>query len=412
MKILHVLDHSIPLHSGYTFRTRAILEQQRALGWETAHVTSSKHRAGEADEETVDGLHFYRTPSAGGLLARLPVVNQWAVVTGLEERLDEVIRRERPDLLHAHSPSLNGLAALRAGKRHGLPVVYECRAFWEDAAVDHGTSREGGLRYRLTRALETHVFREADAVTTICEGLKRDIVARGIPEEKITVIPNAVDLERFSLEGGHDPELAASLGLEGKVVLGFLGSFYAYEGLMLLVEALPGILERVPEVRLLLVGGGPQERALKERVAQLGLSDKVVFTGRVPHESVAGYYRLVDILVYPRLSMRLTDLVTPLKPLEAMAQGKLVLASDVGGHLELIKDGINGRLFRAGDRASLEEAVAGLVRDREQWQKFRDSGRRFVEEERNWPRSVGRYRRVYARALSERSTVLASAGEG
>ncbi|HHH13733.1 MAG TPA: glycosyltransferase, exosortase A system-associated [Thiolapillus brandeum] len=412
MKILHVLDHSIPLHSGYTFRTRAILEQQRALGWETAHVTSSKHRAGEADEETVDGLHFYRTPPVEGLLARLPVVNQWAVVTGLEERLDEVIRRERPDLLHAHSPSLNGLAALRAGKRHGLPVVYECRAFWEDAAVDHGTSREGGLRYRLTRALETHVFREADAVTTICEGLKRDIVARGIPEEKITVIPNAVDLERFSLEGGHDPELAASLGLEGKVVLGFLGSFYAYEGLMLLVEALPGILERVPEVRLLLVGGGPQERALKERVAQLGLSDKVVFTGRVPHESVAGYYRLVDILVYPRLSMRLTDLVTPLKPLEAMAQGKLVLASDVGGHLELIKDGINGRLFRAGDRASLEEAVAGLVRDREQWQKFRDSGRRFVEEERNWPRSVGRYRRVYARALSERSTVLASAGEG
>jgi len=412
MKILHVLDHSIPLHSGYTFRTRAILEQQRALGWETAHVTSSKHRAGEADEETVDGLHFYRTPPAGGVLARLPVVNQWAVVTGLEERLDEVIRRERPDLLHAHSPSLNGLAALRAGKRHGLPVVYECRAFWEDAAVDHGTSREGGLRYRLTRALETHVFREADAVTTICEGLKRDIVARGIPEEKITVIPNAVDLERFSLEGVRDPELAASLGLEGKVVLGFLGSFYAYEGLMLLVEALPGILERVPEVRLLLVGGGPQERVLKERVAQLGLSDKVVFTGRVPHESVAGYYRLVDILVYPRLSMRLTDLVTPLKPLEAMAQGKLVLASDVGGHLELIKDGINGRLFRAGDRESLEEAVAGLVREREQWQKFRDSGRRFVEEERNWPRSVGRYRRVYARVLSERPAVLASAGEG
>jgi len=412
MKILHVLDHSIPLHSGYTFRTRAILEQQRVLGWETAHVTSSKHRAGEADEETVDGLHFYRTPPAGGVLARLPVVNQWAVVRDLEKRLDEVIRRERPDLLHAHSPSLNGLAALRAGKRHGLPVVYECRAFWEDAAVDHGTSREGGLRYRLTRALETHVFREADAVTTICEGLKRDIVARGIPEEKITVIPNAVDLERFSLEGAPDPELAASLGLEGKVVLGFLGSFYAYEGLMLLVEALPGILERVPEVRLLLVGGGPQERALKERVAQLGLSDQVVFTGRVPHESVAGYYRLVDILVYPRLSMRLTDLVTPLKPLEAMAQGKLVLASDVGGHLELIKDGINGRLFRAGDRESLEEAVAGLVRERDHWQKFRDSGRRFVEEERNWPRSVGRYRRVYTRVLSERSAVLASAGEG
>ncbi len=399
MKILHILDHSIPLHSGYTFRTRAILEQQHALGWETAHVTSAKHRAGEALEETVDGLHFYRTPPATGPLARLPVLNQAAVVNGLARRLDEVIRREQPDLLHAHSPSLNGLAALRAGRRHGLPVVYECRAFWEDAAVDHGTSREWGLRYRLTRALETHVFRRADAVTTICEGLKGDIVARGISGEKITVIPNAVDLSRFSDSGEADPALAARLGLDEKLVLGFLGSFYAYEGLSLLVEALPAILVRRPEVRLLLVGGGPQEAALKQRVTDLGLEEKVIFTGRVPHDQVSGYYRLVDILVYPRLKMRLTELVTPLKPLEAMAQGKLVLASDVGGHRELIEDGVNGRLFRAGDSTSLAQAVLDMAEDRESWQSLRDNGRRFVESERNWPRSVARYREVYARAL-------------
>jgi len=411
MKILHVLDHSIPLHSGYTFRTRAILEQQRALGWETAHVTSSKHQGWEEMEETVDGFHFYRTRSAWGGMARLPVVNQAAVVASLAKRLDEVIQRERPDLLHAHSPSLNGLAALRTGRKHDIPVVYECRAFWEDAAVDHGTSREGGLRYRLTRALETHVFREADAVTTICEGLKRDIVARGIAEEKVTVIPNAVDLNRFSPGGEIDVDLALRLGLKGKVILGFLGSFYAYEGLILLVEALPGILRCVPEARLLLVGGGPQERQLKERVARLGLEEKVIFTGRVPHDAVAGYYRLVDILVYPRLAMRLTNLVTPLKPLEAMAQGKLVLASDVGGHLELIKDGINGRLFRAGDRESLENTVVALVRERDRWPHLREEGRRFVEDERNWPRSVGRYRRVYARVLMERRPLYTSVEE-
>ncbi len=405
MKILHVFDHSIPLHSGYTFRSRAILEQQRRLGWETAHVTSPKHNLAAPDapdEETVDGLHFHRTRPAGGLAARLPLVNQWAVVDALARRLDQVIEQERPDLLHAHSPSLNGLAALRAGRRHRLPVVYECRAFWEDAAVDHGTSREGGLRYRLTRALETRVFKQADGVTTICEGLRGDILARGVPGDKVVVIPNAVDLERFDDQTPPDPELRRRLGLEGATVLGFLGSFYAYEGLELLVEALPAILAQEPRARLLLVGGGPRREALEAAVERLGLEDKVIFTGRVPHEEVAGYYRLVDILVYPRRSMRLTDLVTPLKPLEAMAQGKLVLASDVGGHRELIRDGWNGVLFRAGDPAALAEAALDLMSRRGEWDRFRTNGRRFVEEERNWPRSVGRYQALYERVLGER----------
>ena len=403
MKILHVLDHSIPLHSGYTFRTRAILEQQHRLGWETVQVTGSKHPAGAALEEDVDGLHFYRTPPAPGILSRLPVVNQMAVVAGLARRLDQVIAREKPQILHAHSPSLNGLAAIRAGQKHGLPVVYECRAFWEDAAVDHGTSSEGGPRYRLTRALETKVFREADAVTTICEGLKGDIVGRDIPEEKVTVIPNAVDLQRFTSDGQADPELARSLGLEDKVVLGFLGSFYAYEGLDLLIRALPAILRELPQVRLLLVGGGPQEQELKRLAEELGVEHHVVFTGRVPHEQVAGYYRLVDILVYPRLSMRLTDLVTPLKPLEAMAQGKLVLASDVGGHRELISNGRNGILFQAGNESALAESVIDLVRNDDSWDLIRRRGRLFVEEERNWPKSVERYKRVYARVYAQKA---------
>jgi PEP-CTERM/exosortase A-associated glycosyltransferase len=397
MKILHILDHSIPLHSGYTFRTRAILEQQRRLGWETAHVTSSKHTAGSEDEETVDGLHFYRTHASNGLLSRLPLLNQVAVVSTLASRLDQVIDREKPDILHAHSPSLNGLAALKAGKKHGIPVVYECRAFWEDAAVDHGTSSEGGLRYRLTKALETRVFRQADGVTTICEGLKKEIISRGIPAEKITVIPNAVDLEQFSSDQQRDESLMEKLGLAGKTVLGFIGSFYAYEGLTLLVQALPGIISREPNIRLLLVGGGPQEQALKSLVAGLDLEASVIFTGRVPHEEVGRYYNLVDIFVYPRLHMRLTDLVTPLKPLEAMAQKKLVLASDVGGHKELIQDGINGHLFGAGSEAALADTLMKMLEGRGEWNSLRENGRRYVEQERNWPVSVARYKHVYER---------------
>ena len=193
-----VLDHSIPLHSGYTFRTRSILREQRALGWETFHVTGAKQGSGEMLEETSDGLHFYRTPS-GSALSKLPVLNQVDVIDGLARRLAEIIPVVKPDVLHAHSPVLNAIAALRAGKKFGIPVVYEVRAFWEDAAVDHGTSTENGLRYKLTRALETYALKRADAVTTICEGLRKDIVARGIPADKVTVIPNAVDIDKFAL---------------------------------------------------------------------------------------------------------------------------------------------------------------------------------------------------------------------
>ncbi len=397
MRILHILDHSIPLHSGYTFRTCAILKEQRRLGFETFHLTSPKHQGNDSRVETVDSLEFYRTPPLPGWVNRLPMVNQWAVVRALEKRLEDLIPKLGPDMLHAHSPALNGLAALYAGKRHHLPVIYECRAFWEDAAVNHGTAREVGLRYRLTRALETYVFRRADAVTTICEGLKQDIVARGIEEEKITVIPNAVDISRFVFGREPDQALRRELGWEGKTVLGFIGSFYAYEGLNLLLAALPKILTRQPDVRLLLVGGGPQAKALKEASCKLGIDDAVVFSGRVPHDRVQQYYDLVDIVVYPRLPMRLTDLVTPLKPLEAMAQGKLVLASDVGGHRELIRPGETGILFRAGDPAALADAVIAAIERRDGWPAMLTSARRFVVEERSWEKSVARYRPVYER---------------
>ena len=399
MRILHVLDHSIPLHSGYTFRTRAIIEQQRTIGWKTFHVTSAKQGATATPVEEVDGLVFYRTPPLSGMLARLPVINQLAVISRLERTLRQVVAEVKPDILHAHSPGLNGVAALRAGARFKLPVVYEVRAFWEDAAVDHGTSKEWGVRYRLTRRLETYVLERADAITTICEGLRSDIIDRGIAAHKVTVIPNAVDAERFSMNGQADSELQARLGIAGKTVLGFIGSFYAYEGLILLLEAMPGVLEEIPDVRVLLVGGGPQEGRLRERVDELGLNEAVIFTGRVPHDTVQAYYNLIDVFVYPRLPMRLTDLVTPLKPLEAMAQGRLVLASDVGGHRELIRPGVNGELFRAGDVADLTSAVLGLLRNRGRWQSLHEGGRHFVESERTWPRSVARYDSVYAAVL-------------
>ena len=400
MRILHILDHSIPLHSGYTFRTLAILKEQRELGWETFHLTGSKQENCVALEEDFDGWHFYRTPVAQGLISKLPVLNQIAVIDGLTRRLDEVVKIVKPDILHAHSPVLNALPALRVGRRLGIPVVYEIRAFWEDAAVDHGTSHEWGVRYRLTRYLESYALRRVDAITTICEGLRGDILGRGIAPERVTVIPNAVNIENFTVGQLPDVNLAKYLGLEGKLLLGFIGSFYAYEGLSVLLQALPKMLSRNPDIRVLLVGGGSQAKELKVLATQLGIEDKVIFTGRVPHEQVQRYYNLIDVLVYPRLKMRLTDLVTPLKPLEAMAQGRLVVASDVGGHLELIRDGETGILFKAGDPDALALKVLDLLSRPDSWRGLRVAARSFVETQRNWPVSVARYKNVYGSLLS------------
>ena len=399
LRILHVFDHSLPLHSGYTFRSANILRGQRRLGWETHHLTSPKQIDAQGLEEEADGLRFHRTPQPHGLFSRLPVVNQWAMMQATEARLGELARQLRPDLLHAHSPVLNAWPAIHVGQALGIPVVYEIRAFWEDAAVDHGTQREGGLRYRLTRSMETRAVRAADQVVTICQGLRADLTGRGIPGDKIGVVPNAVDIDHFSLSRGPDPELKAKLGLQDNRVIGFLGSFYAYEGLDLLLAALPRILEQAPDVRILLVGGGPQEANLRAQARDLGVSDSVVFVGRVPHAEIGRYYDLVDLLAYPRHAMRLTDLVTPLKPLEAMAQGHLLIASDVGGHKELIEDGETGFLFRAEDQADLAQKALAALNLPDRGAAMRANGRRFVEQERNWDRSIANYKIIYGRAL-------------
>ena len=395
MRILHVLDHSAPLQSGYTFRTLSILKEQRRLGWETSQITSSKHPSTELEEE-VEGVRFYRTPSETAPWAKLPILRHLGVIRSLERRLGSLVEALKPDILHAHSPALDGVAASNVGRAHGIPVVYEMRALWEDAAVDHGTSREGGVRYTATRALESHVLKRADAVTTICRGLWNDIVGRGIPENKVTVIPNAVDVEQFSTARSQDADLAKKLFVESAEVVGFIGSFYAYEGLDLLLTAMPALTSQRPRLKLLLVGGGPQDGYLREKARAMGLGDRIVFTGRVPFDDVRKYYDLIDVLAYPRIHMRLTDVVTPLKPLEAMAMGKLLVASDVGGHLELIRDGETGTLFRAGDPGDLSDKLARMLDAGELGEGMKERARRFVECKRTWAKSVEGYRTVYA----------------
>ena len=395
-RILHVLDHSLPLHSGYTFRTRAIMKAQAAMGLDVRGVTGLRHAAPGPGVEEVDGLVFHRT---AGKPAALPVLREIDEIRRLADAIGEAAREWRPDVLHAHSPALCGAAAVLAGQRLGIPVVYEIRAFWEDAAVENGQGHAGSAKYRMTRWLEDRVVARADAVVTICEGLRGDLVARGVDPARVAVMPNGVDLALFGQPLDRDPALAAELGLGDGPVIGFIGSFYAYEGLDDLIAAMPLLVERHPEARLLLVGGGPCEAELRAQAQVSPAAHAIRFVGRVPHDQVDRYYALADVMAYPRKASRLTELVTPLKPLEAMAQGKLVAASDVGGHRELMRDGQTGTLFRADDPAACAGALTRLLDDRAGWPPRRAAAREHVRASHDWARNVERYRCVYQAAL-------------
>ena len=229
----------------------------------------------------------------------------------------------------------------------------------------------------------------------ICEGLKSDLIARGIAADKIMVSPNGVDLGLFGDPPPRDDALAERIGLGNSPTIGFIGSFYDYEGIDDLIAAMPAMVAAEPQLRLLLVGGGPMEARLRAQAEASPAAANIHFVGRVPHDEVERYYSLIDVLVYPRKKMRLTDLVTPLKPLEAMAQKRLVAASDVGGHRELIEDGVTGTLFAPDDPAALARAVSGLFAARGSWDDRRATARAFVEKERNWSSNISRYDPVY-----------------
>lgn len=398
MRILHILDHSLPLQSGYSYRTRALMRAQMALGWDVAGITGLRHSAAGPDADQVDGILFHRTPggvAAGGVVAggRLP----WREVRALSRAIARVAADWRPDILHAHSPALTGLAATLAARRLSLPLVYEIRAFWEDAAIGNGAGRSGSLRYRLTRALENLVVRRADAVVPICAGLHGDLVARGVDPARMTMVPNGVDLNLFGAPPRADLALRSALGLIDAEVIGFVGSFYPYEGLDDLIQAFPAVRRQRPNAVLMLVGGGPDEDRLRALAQASPAAHAIRFIGRVPHDQVEAYYALIDLLVYPRKAMRLTELVTPLKPLEAMAQGRLVAASNVGGHRELIDAGRTGWLFPPDQPAAMADCLIALLAAPQTHAAIRAAARAYVTQDRNWAQIVRRYQPVYHR---------------
>lgn len=402
-RVLHVLDHSWPVLSGYSVRSRNLISSQHGLGCPVSAVTSPLHQLDDPDAQdtTLDGVPYRRTSSNKGIAKvalekRWPALREYSVVRLLRQQILAIAAREHVELIHAHSPALCGLAALQAARAANLPCVYEIRAFWEDAA-DPDRGRK--VRSSLTHRLETYVAQNVDAVAAIATPMLADLQMRGIPPGKLFHTPNGVDTRRF-LPQPKDEVLARQLRLGQGLVFGFFGSLYRYEGLSWLMPGLARLRARGASLELLIIGKGEDAETIRQFVRACDAGDYVHMLDHVPHEEIGRYYSVVDVAVYPRRSLRLTELVTPLKPLEAMAQGKAVLASAVGGIRELVEHERTGLLFQPEHTDDFCHQATRLIASPPLRQQLGNGGRDFVVRERDWSVLAHKYLEIYSFALS------------
>ena len=399
MKVLHILNLSIPNNTGYAVRSKYILEFQKQMSIEPYAVTSPKYDHLPVYEE-INGISYWRSrmPDSGLLsfLGKIPVVKERVITYVLAKNIEKICLEKRPDVIQAYSPSLCGMAGLMVAGKLNIPFVYEVRAFWEDAAVDQGKFKEGSLKYNLSRLIETHILKRADIVTSICQGLRDDIFSR-TRRKDIYIVPNGVDTKLF-VPCDKNILLLDKFNLKNRIIVGFIGSFFRFEGLEVLIRAAVDVYRTNPNIAFIVVGAGLEDDNARELARSIGIINKnVFFTGRVPHENILDYYSVCDILVYPRISLRITELVTPLKPLEAMSMEKAVIVSDVGGLKELIKEGQTALTFKSGDFRDLAEKIIELSNNETMRLELGKQARKDMVKNRDWSILVPKYIDIYNR---------------
>lgn len=399
-RVLHLLKAAMPYRqSGYTMRSKYIVDSQRAAGLDPVVVTALGFPDGDAAAPAVEDIagspHHHLGAAAKRLLKGPPDLYLDAYAEAAAARVADV----SPSIIHVHSghrgyePALVGLALARA---FGLPLVYEVRGFFESLWSREAAWNERGELYERRIATETRCMREADAVVTLSESMRAEIMSRGVDGAKVHVVPNGVDVSVFQ-PGPRPDDLVAELGLADRFVFGYVSNLdHRREGHELLIRAAVRLrAEGVPAVALI-VGDGARRTELEQLAADEGAGEAVLFTGRVPHDRVLDYYRLLDVFVVPRIAERAARLVTPLKPFEAMAAGIPVVASALAPLLEIVGDGERGRAFPPGDADALAEVLAQLWRDPDARGELAKRARDWVVAERQWSANAARYAAIYA----------------
>jgi glycosyltransferase involved in cell wall biosynthesis len=405
VSVMHLLKESSPYHvNGFCMRSRYSLIAQRDAGLDPFVVTSLPFPRKDGVTEfprvdDVDGIRHYRLDLGPGYPSSMRYDQLLRDYAWLAARIG---RRERPAIIHAGSgfrgyePALVG-RALRAHLQR--PLVYEVRSFFESTWTADLAASEKGEYYQRRFDTENRCMRAADVVITIAEAMKTEIIARGVPADRIFVVPNGVDPSAFTPKE-KDQALARKYGVAGKPVFGYVSNLdHPREGQELLIEAAAILKAQHRDVACLIVGDGGRRAELEAKARSAGVRDTVIFTGRIPHEQVADLYALIDVFVVPRRDERAARLVTPLKPYEAMALGKAVVVSDLPPLVELAKPGERGLAYEPENAAALAATVARLFDDAALRERLAETGRNWVRSERSWASNGERYREAYRLAL-------------
>ncbi len=396
-RVLHLVSNALPhTQAGYTVRTHRVVTAQRAAGLDP-HVATfvgwPREVADAAGGDVVDGIHYHHLRPGDTL------------PEGLSHQIDagvsaatELARQLRPAVLHAASDHRNASVALGVGARLGLPVVYEVRGFLEETWLSSAGARaEGSERHRLVVEREAAVMRRADAVVSLAATMRDEIAARGTASERVMLAPNAVDPQLLDARpDGAGFRRAHGIG-DDEFVVGSVSSLMPYEGFATLVDAAASLRERGVAVRVLLVGDGPDRDTLLARAAGHGLTETCVLPGRVTPDEALRAQAALDVFVAPRTDERVCRLVTPLKPVEAMALGVPVIASDLPALRELLAGGEAGLMVSPGDVAALVDALERLHDAPRLRADLAKAGRDEVAGGRTWPRVAQVYRDLYKR---------------
>ncbi len=400
MKILHVLETSFPNISGYSIRSGYIVESQKAHGLEPIVLTSPLHNDDGVGCKKINGIKYYRSAvSVSACKSRFSkrFYRYGLAARVLRKDLSILIKKEKPDIIHAHSFPGLGNAIINSLKYFSIPFVFELRGLIEEAYVAMGKFGSFSIRYNFLKQYDTQNLRSADAVVTISQALVREIASRGIRREKIYTVPNGVDTDVFGLRA-RDPHLVHKYGLD-TFTWGYVGSLNGWDGLEYIIKAMPFILKQEPNVKAVFVGGGPQEDNLRQLTRNLNLERNIVFIGRVPHDEIVRYYSVFDLICTPRPNTRVSNVVTPLKPLESMACEIPLVVSNVGALREMVIDGQTGLFFKPEDEADLGRKVLALTRDEHMRSKLSRGGRKWVMENRSWSELVKTYTSLYRKLI-------------
>ncbi len=395
-RILHLVTNALPhTNAGYTQRTHRIAVAQIEAGMDVHVVTRAGYplTKGVPDPRTlvdVDGVSYHRL-----LPWKAPADPAAELRVGLR-MASELVEGLRPDVLHAASNHHNARLALELGRRYGLPVVYEVRGFLEESWLSRDPSRSvDDAFYQAERAAETECMLAADLVVTLGETMRADIEARGVPRERVLVVPNAVDSSFLEpLPSGVEVREGLGIGPE-EFVVGTTTSCFGYEGLDVLLDAVADLRQRDEPVHALIVGDGPELPALRAQAERLGLAGRAHFTGRVPADRVRHHHAALDVFVVPRRDERVCRSVTPLKPVEAMAGGLPIVASDLPALREIVEPGVTGELIPAGESARLADAINKLAYSRKKRTSYGRAGQDRVGADRTWAEAVYRYDQAY-----------------